>query len=225
MREMPREGSGGSAPLRRVWCADGRSAEMALRADHAERDHERDERPGDPAGDRGDDDRAVENVHLAIHPLENFQDALRCCADRIQCCTRDTRGAGDRQQEVLRPDRGPVPLGGEQAGSSKYLAERRRLNQTGGCRSLASRGRCIDSRDEAGKIDTELDQDLLHPEVLARQETAQQVMRGNLLVIRPPRLPVRPGERPLATTVETIDRSRWMRTRHVYGARRGADTG
>src|SRR5436190_21314130 len=31
------------------------------------------------------------------------------------------------------------------------------------------------------------------PEVLARQETAQQVMRGNLLVVRPSCLPVRPG--------------------------------
>ena len=97
MREMPRERPGGSAPLRCVRRADGRSAEMALCSDHAERDHERDERPGDPAGDRGDDDRAVEDVHLAIHPLENFQDALRCCADRIQCRSRDTRGAGDRQ--------------------------------------------------------------------------------------------------------------------------------
>ena len=111
---------------------------------------------------------------------------------------------------MLRPDGGPVPLGGEQAGSSKYLAERRRLHQTGGCRSLASRGRCIDPRDEAGKIDTELGQDHVDPEVLARQETAQQVMRGNLVVVRPPCLPVRPGERPLAATVETIDRSRWM---------------
>ena len=42
------------------------TAEMALRADHAERDHERNKRAGDAARDRGDDDRAVEDVHLSI---------------------------------------------------------------------------------------------------------------------------------------------------------------
>jgi len=78
VRQMPCQWARGGAPFGAgVRRAHRRSAEMALRADHAERDHERDKRAGDAAGNRRDDDRAVEDVHLSIHPVENFANALR----------------------------------------------------------------------------------------------------------------------------------------------------
>src|SRR5919201_2937132 len=66
-RERSRRGSPLAARMRR---ADGRTAQLALRPDHAERDDRGHEAAGDPAGDGGDDDRAVEEVDVHFtYPL------------------------------------------------------------------------------------------------------------------------------------------------------------
>jgi len=111
VREMTCEGPGGSAPLGHVGCPHGRSAEMALRAHHAERDHQRDERAGDPASDRCDDDGAVEDIHLSTHPVENFTDALRRRPDLREDVGADVVACSDCKQEVTAPDEGLVALG------------------------------------------------------------------------------------------------------------------